>query len=261
MQIDQVLDAIRDADPIVVSEDWAQGRTLYGGITGAILCEFVGQDIEDSRRLRNLEIGFVRPFEAGKPYHIELETLAQGRTATIRAARIIQEDKVRATAKADFVAPFESQVAAQCFIAPGIPEPDQCKQFSRYQVPDFHRNFFQGSLASPAYPFSGEQTTEIGGWVGFKIPPRQLRDAHLVCLIDAWPPAITPRYASRKPLSTLSWSMHFADPVRGTAPDQPVGYYARVNYADSGLSSTHADIWDRQGRLLAKSQQLNLVYG
>lgn len=260
MHIDEVLHSIDSGANALITPGWAQGRTTFGGLTGAILCRATAIDTDPARRLRNLEVGFVRPLEAMKPYQIEVETLANGKTVTIKSARIIQEGKVRATARADYVLPLESSVKIDTFVAPRLKQPDASAKIAGEHLPNFF-GFFDGRVATAGVPFSGQEVPELGGWMRFKDAPETISDAHLVCMIDSWPPTASPYYEGFKPLSTISWSIHFANTPEGLNPEDFLGYHSKVNFGEQGISSSNAEIWGADSRLLAKSVQTNIIYG
>ena len=260
MHIDEILNAIHAGENKLIPESWAQGRTIFGGLTGAILCQATKIDTDPARRLRNFEVGFARPFEAMKPYEIEIETLANGKTVTIKSARIVQEGKVRATARADYVLPIESNVHIDTFVVPKLKRQDDSIALEGMQLPNFF-NYFDNYVATEAIPFSGKGIPELGGWVRFKDASQQITDAHLVCMIDSWPPTASPYYKGFKPLSTISWSIHFAHSADRLSPEEHIGYHAKVNFGESGISSSNAEIWGADGKLLAKSVQTNIIYG
>lgn len=260
MHIDEILNSIHSGENVLIPESWAQGRTTFGGLTAAILCQATSLNVDPSRRLRNFEVGFVRPLEALKPYEISVETLANGKTVTIKSARIIQEGKVRATARADYVLPLESDVKIDTFTAPNLKQPEASIALEGDHLPNFF-NYFDGHVATAGIPFSGEEVPELGGWVKFKEAPQAISDAHLVCMIDAWPPTASPHYIGFKPLSTISWSIHFANSASRLSPEDYLGYHAKVNFGEQGISSSNAEIWGADGQLLATSVQTNIIYG
>lgn len=260
MSIDQVLADIKVGDNPLVPEGWGQGRTTFGGLTGAVLCQALMSDMEAERILRNLDVSFVRPFESMKPYEIELEEFASGKTVCIRQVRLIQEGKIRAVAKGDFIRMLDATVRVDSFVVPDMAALDQSKLLVGADLPDFF-GMFETYVATSAMPFSGVGVAELGGWMRFKEAPLVISLPHLVCLIDSWPPTASPCYQGFKPLSTVSWSIHFAHPAGGLDSDSFVGYHSKVNFSDGGVSSSSADIWRPDGVLLAKSIQTNLIYG
>ncbi|WP_028469007.1 thioesterase family protein [Neptunomonas japonica] len=260
MHIDELLSSIRADQETLIPDSWAQGRTTFGGLTAAILCESTKRDTDPARYLRNFEIGFVRPLEALKPFEVQVETLANGKTVTIKSARIIQDGKVRATARADYVLPLDSNIIIDAFSSPKLLDKKMSAPLKGDHFPSFFQHF-DNYVATEGIPFSGQAVPELGGWMKFKETPEKLTDSHLICVIDSWPPAASPYYDGFKPLSTLSWSIHFANPTYEVSPAEHLGYLAKVNFGENGLSSSQAEVWGPEGQLLARSFQTNIIYG
>ena len=260
MSLDELLSSVRQEQETLIPQTWAQGRTTFGGLTAAILCEATVKGTDPARKLRNFEIGFVRPLEALKPFDIQVETLADGKTVTIKSARIIQEGKVRATARADYVLPLRSDILIETFTPPLLKEKENSTPLQGDHLPTFFQHF-DNHVATKGIPFSGHEVPEVGGWMGFKESPQKITNSHLICMIDSWPPSASPYYEGFKPLSTLSWSIHFPNATHEILPADHLGYLSKVNFGENGLSSSQAEIWGHGGQLLARSFQTNIIYG
>ena len=61
--------------------DWAQGRTMFGGLQAAFATTVAQQLAGPDRPLRTLDLGFVAPMAPG-PVQVEAEVLGSGRSAT-----------------------------------------------------------------------------------------------------------------------------------------------------------------------------------
>jgi len=110
-------------------------------------------------------------------------------------------------------------------------------------------------------PFSGKGGREMGGWMQFREPPESLTDAHIVALIDAWPPALLPHLKSPAPASSLSWALDIMHPRPDIQPGDWLLYRATIDQAGSGYGHTQAGIWTRHGELVATSRQTVTVFG
>jgi acyl-CoA thioesterase len=263
MKFEDILAQARNLRCDGVDDSWAQGRTLFGGLTGAILCEAShGADRAPDQVLRELDIAFMRPVESDSPFELHREVLAAGKTVSTITTTLSQGGKVRAQAKACFVRPLESQVNCNTFVAPTLPAPDDpANARITDNVPAKFTQHFDNRLTSTGLPFSGSDVTEIAGWTAFADKALSYSCAHLVCLIDAWPPTAAPQYAGFAPLSTIGWKIHFSDQAQQTDISQHLGYRAEVNFCSQGLSSSSAAIWTPEGNLLANSFQTNIIFG
>ena len=91
-----------------------------------------------------------------------------------------------------------------------------------------------------------------------------LTEAHLVALIDSWPPATLQKLKSVAPCASITWSLELLDsPSAGDAPLQANDWlYYEVDIAEAhgGYAHTTARIYRADGSLLALSRQLVVVY-
>ena len=262
MLFDEIRAVASAHDEVVVPATWAQGRTVYGGLSAGLLCDSVTQGVDPARRLRYLKTGFLKPLETEKPFRIEMEEVSVGRTVVVRSARIVQDGTARVNAEANFVTGLESQVQIETFHPPTL-RPRDAEGTMRIGGPGFpaFTAYIEFHATTKGLPFQGHEVPELGGWMRFETAPDAVTKSHLVCLIDAWPPAPVPYYDRMVPMSTVNWAIHFAEPLDGVRGDQFLGYLARVNFFRDGYGSSTADIWAPDGRLLAKSFQTFVVYG
>ena len=262
MLFDEIRAVALAHDEVVVPTAWAQGRTVYGGLSAGLLCDAVSQGVDPDRQLRYLKVGFLRPLETEKPFRIEMEQVSAGRTVVVRSAQIIQDGAARVTAQANFVTRLESQIEIETF-RPAPLRPWDAEGTMRMRGPGFptFTQFIDFYTTTEGLPFQGSQVPELGGWMRFETAPDTVTKSHLVCLIDAWPPAPVSYYSRMVPLSTINWGIHFAEPLDGVHGDDFLGYLARVNFFRDGYGSSAADIWAPDGRLLAKSYQTFVIYG
>ncbi len=262
MLFDEIREIALEREDVVVPAEWAQGRTVYGGLSAGLLCDALSQGVDSDRRLRYLKVGFLRPLDAEKPFRIEMEEVSAGRTVIVRSAQIIQDGTTRVTAQANFVTKLESQVEIQTFEAPALKswEAEGAMRIRGRQVPAFTQ-FFDFHVTTKGLPFQGREVPELGGWMRFETAPDNITKSHLVCLVDVWPPVPVTYYDRVVPLSTINWGIHFAEPLDGIQGSDFLGYLARVNFFSNGYGSTTADIWAPDGRLLAKSYQTFVMYG
>lgn len=130
MLFDEIRAAAASGDALEVPATWAQGRTVYGGLSAGLLSDAAAQGIDDGRRLRSLKVSFLRPLEAEKTFEIDREELSSGRTVAVCSTQIRQDDVIRVTAQANFVADRESKVAIETFQAPALKPFDAPETFA-----------------------------------------------------------------------------------------------------------------------------------
>ena len=179
----------------------------------------------------------------------------------VRSARIMQGNAIRVTVEANFITGLESSVHIRTFTPPRLKSWD-AEGTMRMRGPGLpaFTQYIDFRATTEGLPFQGHEVPELGGWMRFETAPETMTEPHLVCLIDAWPPAPVPYYDRIVPLSSVNWSIHFAETLEDVHGDQFLGYLARVNYFHNGYGSSSADIWAPDGRLLAKSYQTFVIY-
>ncbi len=263
MTIDQLLQQAtlhsedKDQQPhLSIPKEWTQGRTAFGGLSAAMVYAAVKQQLSDDRVMRSFNCSFVGPLEAETPFTIDVEILRQGKNATQVLAKAIQNEKVCLLCQICFGVARESkvnvinqdthqmQVPAKAKFLPQIPK----------VTPKFLRHF-DLAIEQGGLPFTGSKVSLIDGWMRFKKAPGSISDAHLICLIDAWPPTVLQLLRWPAPASTMTWNIEFIHPHKVFKATNWMAYQARTRQAADGYAHTEANIWDQHGQLIALSRQ------
>ena len=88
MHIDDLIDATNlyinsdkhDRAQLSIPKEWAQGRTAYGGLTGALVYSAIRQKVGNDRVLRSFTCNFVGPVVTETDFDIAVEVLREGKT-------------------------------------------------------------------------------------------------------------------------------------------------------------------------------------
>jgi acyl-CoA thioesterase len=265
--------------------DWAQGRTTFGGLIGALAARVAGQVAGAERPLRTLDIAFVAPLPRG-PAEVAAEVLSAGKAVTqlvvsftsggVLGARVhVVAGASRVSALRVETGPaemIEGDPAGQGIELPYVPG----------VMPTFGQHI-EYRWCSEAFPFTGggPETARVNGWARHRTAAHGLEA--LLALLDAWPPVVLPMATGPIPASTVRWAIHLAataeivEPapaaVAGlvSGPDgagrvtgfetdrQWVWYEARTVQCADGYATAYASMY-AGGRLLAWSEQLIVVY-
>ncbi|PAV26018.1 acyl-CoA thioesterase II [Tamilnaduibacter salinus] len=251
-----------DDDTLTLSPDWGQGRALFGGLVGALAFQRMQDEVAEGRPLRALQIAFVGPVAAEQPLGFETRLLREGKTASQVQTHLVQEDSIRLAALGSFGGDRESTVALEPEPAPSVPAPGDCQAlpFQPGVTPEFTRHI-EMRWGFGALPFTGQRHREMGGWMRFREAPEHLTDAHIIALVDAWPPAVLQHLKGPAPASSMSWSLEMVHPRPELDPAEPLLYRAVIDQAGAGYGHTDATIWSRRGELVAMSRQAVTVFG
>ena len=263
MTFDEMLETGRRESELTIPESWAQGRATFGGVVAGLLFDRMQRQVAEGRPMRSLQVSFVGPVFPGEPMTVASELLREGKNASQTLGRITQGENTCVVATASFGADRESAVeVAGRYSAPDFKAPEYSKPIPR--VPGVTPAFMQHIEARWAVgdvPFTGCDSRQMGGWMRFTETPEIISDAHLVALVDAWPPAVLPMLSKPAPASTLSWSLDILHPRPEIRPGEWLMYLATVDQAEAGYGHTQAQIWNQAGELVALSRQTVTVFG
>lgn len=261
MHFDELLAGV-DTPDLIIPASWGQGRATFGGLVAALAYQKMQGAVQPGRPLRALQVAFVGPVTVDEPLSFEVELLREGRAASQVQGRILQGGEVRLVALGSFGGDRESVVQVTPHDAPSVPAPADCRGLDYIQglTPEFAQHI-EMRWAFGHFPFSGKAEREMGGWMRFREPGESMSDAHLIALVDAWPPAVLQHLKQRVPASSMSWSLEIVHPRPAMNADDPLLYRAIIDQAGSGYGHTHATVWNRQGELVALSRQTVTVFG
>ncbi|PXX38844.1 acyl-CoA thioesterase [Aquitalea magnusonii] len=266
MHIDEMIPTLLSADATAArfacqaSDDWAQGRTLFGGVQAMLAVRAMRQWLPTLPPLWSLHSTFVAPIAPGHML-IEVSLLRQGKTAVQLSARLLDGEQTAAI----FVAAFgQARDSAVQLSPPARPvgvvaEPAGELPYMPGITPAFTQHYGYRWLAG-ALPFSG-------GKAPFnRIRLRQrdagvLDEAHIVAMADAIPPVALSLLPGPTPASTLSWSLEF---VRHQPPLDAEDWWhmdATLLAARDGYCNQDAHLYGPDGELVVLSRQVVTVFG
>ncbi|GAB3518640.1 acyl-CoA thioesterase [Photobacterium alginatilyticum] len=265
MHIDTLLQTAKELTnsqaTMTLPEDWAQGRTAFGGISAALLYTVMKEKVADDRPLRSLTTNFVGPLFADIPFSFDVEVLREGKNASQLTARIIQDGQIAVIQQACFGTDRFSEIEVGNSDTHQLKDPQNLTRIP--MIPGQTPNFIQHldlAVSEGAMPFSGSPLSTLNGWMRFKQAPEQITDAHLISLIDAWPPAVLQMMKQPAPASTMMWNLEFIHPHQPVQPDEWFAYKAHTRQAAGGYAHLEANIWDSAGELIAISRQSVAVF-
>lgn len=253
----------RTPEAVAIPPDWGQGRTSFGGVVAALIYAVMRSKVSADRLPRSLAVTFVAPVTLAEAVSFEAEVLREGSSVSQVQGRAVQNGQVVALIQGSFGKPRHSSVSVPALPAPSIKGPEAYDElpYIPQVTPEFIRHLaVRWAVGSP--PFSGSQSREIGGWVRFRDQQRvrTLDEAHLLGLVDAWPPAVLSLLDKPAPGSSLTWTIEFMQPRRPISSDQWCLYHAEIEQARDGYGHVAAGLWSADGELLAISRQTVTVF-
>lgn len=236
---------------VTATEDWLQGRTIYGGLSAAFCLESVARRFGELPPLRSAQFGFVAP--AAGTVTIKPTVLRKGKSTVFVGVDLFGEAGLATRATLCYGMARASSALYGALPAPAVPEPETCPPFFR-KIPGL--NFiqhFDGRFARGHAPFSEGQDPEFGMWLRHADPARPASTAALVALTDAPPPAALVLFKTPGPISTMTWAIDLLTDRLETKD----GWWlmqTRAENVASGYSSQATTLWnaDRQPVLVSR---------
>lgn len=194
-----------DACTVTATDDWLQGRTIYGGLSAAFCLESVSRQFGDLPPLRSAQFSFAGP--ATGSLTIKPTILRKGKSTVFVGAELTGDAGLATRATFCFGAARQSAIEYGKLVAPDVPGPDACPHFFRKLPGLSFAQHFDGRLAAGSFPFSGADDPTIALWMRHQDDAEPNSTAALVALTDAPPPAALLLFKEFGPISTMTWSI------------------------------------------------------
>ena len=264
MSINLLLEQVKTQSQLVIPEGWGQGRATYGGLVGSLLLSHLTAKLGDvfgARVLRSATISFIGAVNPGE-IQFTTEIFRSGKSVTQAEARLLQNGEVMAILLASFGSPRVSgiDIPAQ-HSAPEYKGPDQSVKFPYIAglTPEFLQKVdarqSQGEL-----PYTGSDVPDFGGWMRWNDEFPQMTVAHLLGLVDVWPPSVLSMLKGPANASTLSWNIEFLSHAFEQSSKNWWQYQVATDLAKDGYAHAEAHIWDDNKNLVAISRQVSTVF-
>jgi acyl-CoA thioesterase II len=268
MHIDTLLNSVKQQTKtqdgsilLSVASSWTQGRTLYGGISASLVYQAMREAVDNNKIMRSLSTNFIGPVESDSEFSISVEVLREGTNVTQVVGRLIQDNKVAVMSQSSFGIDRQSKVHVSNEIQHTMDypqKPNSMPQISKV-TPKFLEHF-ELEKTKGGWPFTDKKESDIHGWMRFKNQPSDITDAHLVALIDIWPPTVLQMLRWPAMASTMNWNLEFIHPHQKMTGNDWFAYQAQTRQAADGYAHTEANIWDKHGALVAISRQVVAVF-
>lgn len=259
----EIISAMKPENGVVtapVPENWAQGRTAFGGYTVGALLGAVQVLHPGLNPVRSALVNFTGPVSA--PPRMTARLLRAGRNVTTVAAEADIDGAVAATATFSFGAPIQHDLAVD-LPAPDAPGPGDCEPYIPADVDRFVPRFqkqFDTRLIDGGRPYSGASEGYVRCWARHRDPGARDTVTGLICLADVLPPAIFPVLNRISKNSSMTWLCNFLTEDYASA-DGWFQIETRMTAARDGYSSQVMRIWDADGRLISDGMQSVVVFG
>lgn len=261
----QLIQAVRaNPEQLVIPSVWGQGRAGFGGLAVALVYEAMRAQVPADRPVRSLAITFVGPLQLDQPVTFSAEVLREGKAVSQVLGRAVQNGQVVTLVQGSFGASRQSAIEVKALPAPPMKPVDECQEipFIPNLTPEFTR-YLAMRWGVGGMPFTNNTSRIMGGWVRLRDhdPVEPMHEAHLLALVDAWPPAVLPHLSAPAAGSSLTWTIEFVQPFPALSTLDWCLYQAEVEHARDGYGHIAAGLWSPAGELIALSRQTVTVFG
>lgn len=245
-----------DGYSVTATEDWLQGRTIYGGLAAAFCLESVSRQFDELPPLRSAQFSFVGPASGTVTIHPTI--LRKGKSTVFAAADLSGDAGLATRAALCYGAARESELALNEVESLNVEDPDKYPTFFR-EMPGL--NFvqhFDSRLAQGNFPFSGKEPT-MTLWLRHRDESARASTAALVALADAPPPASIVKFKKFSRISTMTWSMDFLTDRLETDDGWWLVRTTAETLAD-GYSSQAMTVWNSERKPMMVARQNVAVF-
>lgn len=240
----------------MISDNWLQGRTTYGGLSAAICLSAVERTVSNLPPLRSAQVNFIGPV-AGR-VSIVVTVMRQGRSVTFISAEMTGEKGLATHAVFCFGQKRESKLDQNFIRAPQVPDASNSTEFFDSDfTPSFASNY-ECKLASGGHPVSGSQHNEHFIWAKHK-DPQAVGTPALLGIADMPPPAVLPMFKELAPISSMTWMLNFLTDDLHTQD----GWWlikSAAEHARDGYSSQDMHVWNTEGKHIITARQSVAVF-
>ena len=243
-------------DSITIANNWSQGRTVYGGISSAVLFACVADKITDERPIKTMNVNFVGPLLCDEPFTVSVTELRVGRNVSQLLAMAQQKGKNCVVLQACFAKNRESKVVVKNVDSHDFSLPKKPTFIPPIPkvTPKFLRQF-DLAIQDGGVPFTGQKTAHYKGWFRFKKPTSTFTFVHLVGLLHAYPPTLVQMLKWPTLASTNNWNVEFLESDTQYTSEDWFAYHDITRQAEYGYGITEANVWNHRGELIAISRQ------
>ena len=242
---------------VTIPQDWAQGRTAYGGLTAAFGAHCAEEAIGSLPPLRSAQVSFVGP--AAGDVTVTAEVLRQGKSTTFVQADVTTQKGLATRCMLVYGAGRESSVTMTDLQIPDVPRLDDLEPMV---VTPLHPAFLKGFDIRPAaggMPFMGTKEHHMTWWSRHRDETAWDTEIGLLAISDVTPPAAASLMETLAPVSSVNWHIDLLSDDLSTEE----GWYllhTRADAAGDGWSGQDMAVWSRDGRPLIAARQTVVIF-
>ena len=251
-----------DDGHISVSEEWTQGRGIYGGVPAAAMVHAMITAVgRPEAILRSLTVHFCAPLDPGSA-EVNAKIIRSGRRVTHCTAEVVQQGLVKTHCTASFAAPRVGDLDWREVLMPKVTPPDELPSIpvGKMGGPRFSQ-YFDYRFPIEPLPLSGADTARLCTWIR-PVDSPILDTPHAVGLLDAGAPAVMSRLTAPRAMASIDFRIQFftALPLPKVDPTHHWLLDTHARVVGDGYSEEMAWLFAPDGSPVATCQQLIAIF-
>lgn len=241
---------------LTIPEDWAQGRTTFGGLTAALCLEAALRAHSSLPALRSAQIAFIGP--AGGAVTMTSKILRAGRTMTYVEADLAADTGLATRALFAFGATRPSAFDRRFIADHTPPRPADCPDYIPAGMGPAFTQHFEQKLVRGGRPLTGSAAHDHVLWIRHR-DGRARTISALLALADMPPPALMPMFTAPAPVSSVTWLVNLLT----SDPQTEDGWWlveTRAENAAQGYSSQDMIVWNTRGEAVIAARQQVAIF-
>ena len=249
----------RDGDLFRVepSEEWRQGRTLFGGLSACLAVLSAKKAFPQLPPLRSAQFAFIGP--ATGALFLTPSLLRAGKSATFIEVEGRTETNTVLRATLVFGVARQSSHTFSALPMPHAAPPGSLPTLIREPFAPTFSHQFETQIAGGAPAVSGAAKPEFLAWLRHRDRSAPDDITSIIALGDATPPPALSMFTQFPPLSTMTWSIDVvSDEFCGP------GWHlvcAESNTISDGYSNQSSVLWETSGAPVFISRQTVAIFG
>lgn len=242
-----------------VSEDWLQGRSVFGGLQAALALKAMRGLVPQGGPLRTLQVTFLSPVPAGT-VRASAQVLRAGKNTSHVEGRLLDE---AGHTLCLVVAIFGAARASAVRIVPEQPAVEgqpRLFPFIKGVTPDFTQHFGMRWLRG-GMPFSGSSLPENVLELDMRDGDAAVTEEHVLAIADVIPPVGLSLLKTPVPGSSMTWMLEMLHGQLETLSLAGWRMDAQVVAAGEGYTSQSGLLWGPGGVPVALSRQNMVIFG
>ena len=239
--------------PVVLPQSWTQGRTAFGGLSGALAYQAASRIEKDLPPLRSAQIAFTGPLLGALT--AETAMLRRGKNTAFVQSEIFGDKGLGLHCNFIFATPRTTAVKIHDITEPDFPALPGTEDLHSGPAQYFTSNMeYVGKRID-----TSTKTNRLTRWMRLKQRAGLDPVAEILCMCDSLPPSVMGLLDKNAMVSSMNWQINIIAEELTTQD----GWWlidSHTHHADHGASSQYMSIWNSRRELMATAMQSVAYY-